>query len=304
MSTTPMVAVPSATSTKFLVRPQGRIAYEEAGAGPLVVMVPGMGDVRAQYRFLASHLVTAGYRAIAMDLRGLGESSTGWDDYSAAAVGADIVALLRELNAGPAHLVGGSMAAAAIAWAAAEAPDLVQSLVMIGPFVRDVPPASPMQGLIIRLMLDVGLMRPWGARGWSSFYASLYPTSKPADFDAYLQALKANVGQKGRLEALQAMTRASKATAEARLGQVRAPTLVVMGTKDPDFTSYAGGPEGEARLVAERLRGSVLMVEGAGHYPHAEMPEETGPAIRRFLDAHQSHSATQPLQAQPAQLAG
>ena len=69
--------------TKFLLRPKGRVAYEETGAGPLVVLVPGIGDTRAQYRFLAPVLAEAGYRVVTTDLRGLGESDTGFSDYSA-----------------------------------------------------------------------------------------------------------------------------------------------------------------------------------------------------------------------------
>ena len=63
--------------------------------------------------------------------------------------------------------------------------------------------------------------------------------------------------------------------------QVKAPVLVVMGSKDPDF----GDPAAEANLVATRLHGQVIMVDGAGHYPHAEMPEKVGPAIIKFLGA-------------------
>ncbi|HEY8475274.1 MAG TPA: alpha/beta hydrolase [Chloroflexota bacterium] len=274
-------------STRFLVRPQGRIAYEETGAGPLVVLVPSIGDLRQEYRFLAPRLVAAGYRVVAMDLRGLGESSTGWDDYSAAAVGSDVVALLRELNAGPAHLVGTSMGAGAVAWAAAEVPDLVQSLVLISPFVRAVPLDSTVQRAALWAMVNVGLARPWGALAWSSYYDSLYPTVKPADLAAYRDALKANLREKGRLEAVQAMMRADNAGIEARLGAVRAPTLVVVGTKDPDFAWFPGGPEGEARLIAERLRGEVLLADGAGHYPHVELPELVNSAIVRFVQRQQ-----------------
>jgi Alpha/beta hydrolase family len=71
--------------------------------------------------FLAPQLTSGGYRVITTDLRGLGESSTGWDDFTGAATGSDVVALLRELHAGPAHLVGESNAAGAGVWAAAEA---------------------------------------------------------------------------------------------------------------------------------------------------------------------------------------
>jgi pimeloyl-ACP methyl ester carboxylesterase len=270
-------------ATRFLVRPQGRVAYEEVGSGPLVVLVPGIGDTRQQYRFLGPELAAAGYRVVTMDLRGLGESSTGFSDYSAAAVGSDVVALLRELDAGPARLVGQSMAAGAVAWAAAEAPDRVESLVLIGPFVRDIPPTSWLQGALIGGLVNGMVQRPWGAAAWSSYYDSLYPSAKPADMPAYRDALAANIAERGRLEALRAMLNASKSDVDARLERVRARTLVVMGSKDPDFDLFVGGPAGEAQVVADRLHGTVLMVEGAGHYPHVEMPALVNPEIVRFV---------------------
>ena len=49
-------------NTSYLARPGGRIGYDVAGEGPLVVLVPGMGDLRAGYRFLAPALRAAGYR--------------------------------------------------------------------------------------------------------------------------------------------------------------------------------------------------------------------------------------------------
>jgi pimeloyl-ACP methyl ester carboxylesterase len=61
---------------------------------------------------------------------------------------------------------------------------------------------------------------------------------------------------------------------------VRTPVLVIMGTKDPDFPD----PTAEASYVAGRLGGRIAFVEGAGHYPHAEMPEQTAPRIVEFLD--------------------
>jgi pimeloyl-ACP methyl ester carboxylesterase len=273
----------SATPTRFLDRPGGRIAYEETGSGPLVVLLPGIGDLRQVYRFLAPRIAAAGYRVVSMDLRGLGESSTGWDDYTAAATGADVLALVRELDAGPAHLVGNSAAAGAVVWAAAEAPELVRSLVLAGPFVRAYEPSSRWQRLAAWGMVNLGLRRPWGTFAWDAYYRSLYPTAKPADLATYRDRLKANLGERGRLEAVRAMFRADNREIETRLGAVRAPTLVVMGTKDPDFAGYPGGPEGEADRVAERLGSTPFLVEGAGHYPQAEMPDQVGPAVIRFL---------------------
>ncbi|MGH2370312.1 MAG: alpha/beta fold hydrolase, partial [Chloroflexota bacterium] len=63
-------------STLYLDRPVGKVAYDDSGAGdPLVVCVPSMGDLRAEYRFLVPHLVAAGYRVVTMDVRGHGEST-------------------------------------------------------------------------------------------------------------------------------------------------------------------------------------------------------------------------------------
>jgi pimeloyl-ACP methyl ester carboxylesterase len=262
-------------TTQYLQRPEGRIAYEDrGGSGPLVIALPSLGDVRQEYRFLAPRLTAAGYRVVLMDLRGLGESSVGWPSYSADAVGGDLLALIEALGAGPALVIGTSMAAGAAAWAAAERPDLVAGLVLVGPFVRDVP-ISALQNLLFKALL----LRPWGPAAWGMYYKSLYPTRLPADFAEYRAALLANLREPGRFAATQAMTWASKAAVDRRLAEVKAPVLVVMGSKDPDFPD----PAAEAQLVAERLRGTVALIDGAGHYPHAEMPEQTAAQILPFF---------------------
>lgn len=106
-------AIPREAATRFLRLPGGTIAYDDRGSGPLVVMVPSLGDLRQEYRLLAPPLLDAGYRVVTMDLRGHGESSAGWEGYTTAAVGGDIVALLRHLGAGPATLIGTSLGAGA-----------------------------------------------------------------------------------------------------------------------------------------------------------------------------------------------
>lgn len=265
-------------AARFLERQGGRIAYDDTGGGgPLVVAVPGMGDVRGVYRFLAPRLAEAGHRVVTVDPRGQGESSAAWDDYSAPAIGDDVVALVRHLDAGPARVLGGSMAAAAGVWAAAEAPAAVAALVLFGPFVREVPLT-----LVQRVSVWALTTLPGGPGNWTNlYYKTLYPSAPPADLPAYLTALKANLAEPGRFAALRAMMRASKARAEARLTQVQAPVLVVMGTKDPDFAD----PAAEARLVADRLSGEVLLVDGAGHYPQAEFPDVVAPRVAAFLRA-------------------
>lgn len=262
-------------NTLFLEQPDGNIAYDDSGHGPLVVCIPSMGDLRAEYRFLTPQLTEAGFRVLGMDVRGHGETSPRWPDYSVGAIGSDLVALIRSLNSGPAILIGNSMAAGASVWAAAEAPDLVAGLVLIDPFVRG---ETSWQS---RLLYSVLFTRPWGPALWSQYYASLYPSRKPVDFEKYRNAVRENLQQPGRLEALHSMMTASKSESEARLAHVRASALIIMGSKDPDFKA----PEAEAQWVATSLHGNYQMVKDAGHYPHAEMPEVTGPLVLSFLQS-------------------
>ncbi|HYL59122.1 MAG TPA: alpha/beta hydrolase [Candidatus Acidoferrales bacterium] len=264
-----------ASATQMLKLADGAIAYDDSGGdGPLVVCVPGIGDVRAQYRFLAPKLAAAGFRVVTMDLRGLGESTVGWPDYSAAAVGADIVALIRRLGSKHAYVVGNSMAAAAAVWAAAEVPDQIDGIVLIGPFVREMPTSMFLTGI-----LKVATVRPWGPSFWNMYYGSLYKAAPPADLPAYRAALLANLKEPGRIEATRAMLFASKAPCEARISQVKAPVLVVMGSRDSDFDD----PVVEAEWVASHLHGSKLIVDGAGHYPHVEYPDLVAGSTAEFL---------------------
>ncbi|MCB0023174.1 MAG: alpha/beta hydrolase [Caldilinea sp.] len=260
-------------STQYLSHHAGRIAYDDTGSGPLVLCAPSIGDVRAEYRFLTPHLLAAGFRVVTMDLRGHGESSTQWGDFSVAGVGSDMLALIRHLDGGPALIISTSMAAGAAAWAAVEASSLVAGIVMIGAAVHgEVSGAN-------RLLYKALFARPWGVAFWQWYYTTLYPTRKPADFAAYKAALGANLKEKGRLEAMLAAVLAPKTASAERLERVTAPVLVLMGSKDPDFKQ----PEVEARWVADAVHGRYVMVDGAGHYPHAEMPEIAAPIIVDFL---------------------
>ena len=259
--------------TAFLIRPGGRLAVDVRGDGPLVVCVPGMGDLRSVYRFLCPVLLDAGYRVAAMDLRGHGDSDATFDAYDDVAAGSDVLALIAALGE-PAVVVGNSMGAGAAAWAAAEAPERVAGLVLIGPFVRQVP-----VGRVMELAFRLALRWPWGRAAWLAYYPRLYPGRPPADLEAHRKRIRRSLSQPGHWRAFARTIRTSHAPVEARLGEVHAPTLVVMGSRDPDFPD----PAAEAQLVARRLHGEVLLVPEAGHYPQAEYPEVVGPAVLRFL---------------------
>src|SRR5207237_5980002 len=66
---TPMI---TNSSTVYLARPGGRIGYDISGEGPLVILVPGMGDLRTGYRFLAPALRVVANESRAPTLPGPG----------------------------------------------------------------------------------------------------------------------------------------------------------------------------------------------------------------------------------------
>ena len=263
--------------TRMLERPGGRIAYGVVGSGPLVVCVPGMGELRSVYRFTVPALTSAGLRVATLDLRGHGDSDATFTTYDDVAAASDVIALIESLAespGGPAVVIGNSMGAGAAVYAAADRPELVAGIALIGPFVRN-PPINPLMRFAFRLAMS----GPWATRLWLSYLPRLYPARKPADFAEHLQRIRASMRRPGHAKAFVATTRTSHAPAEARLPElVGRPALVVMGENDPDFRDAPA----EAAWIRDRLDAELLLVPGAGHYPQAEFPEFVNPALVRF----------------------
>jgi pimeloyl-ACP methyl ester carboxylesterase len=262
-------------NTCYLNRPEGRIAYDVDGVGPLVVLVPGMGDLRAAYRFLAPALRDAGYRVACTDLRGHGDSDTTFTSYGDVETGSDVIALIEELGE-PAVIAGNSMAAGSAVFAAAERPDLVSGLVLIGPFVRN-GKVSALQ----RLLLRVAMARAWAPTSWKTYMPKLYAGQRPNDFDDYRARVVAQLRRPGYAKAFSHTTHTNHDESEARLSAVSAPALVLMGEKDPDFPD----PKAEADWIGDALSAQVVMVPDAGHYPQSQRPDITTDAVLCFLEA-------------------
>jgi len=269
--------------THTLTRPGGTVVYELAGdaSHPLVILGHGMADSSATFRFLAPRLIDAGYRVATVDLRGHGTSSVQWPDYSTTAIAGDFLALIDELGGAPAAIVGSSYSAGAAVIAAHQRPEAIRAMVLTGPAVR-----TPKAGnLVMKLTQSLVTRGPLGRPLWLGWYKSkLWPQAKPADFAGQFSALKANLKEKGRMASAQAMMRTGHDASAAVIGQVITPALVIMGSKDPDFPD----PVAEAAWVADSLAGptETLIVEGVGHYPHAEAIDEVAPAIIDYLKQH------------------
>lgn len=276
--------------TEFVNVTGGRIAYDLIGDGPLVLLSHGIGDRRQAYRHLAPRLAASGYRVVNVDLRGHGESSMDWPSVTGKAaisrtdVACDLVEVIKHFG-GPAVIVGHSISGGAATIAAATAPKLVAGIVEIGPFTL-------VQKLNVAALLTVrryrrGMVRLGATqmlkslRWWFRYLDVAYP-SKPDDYAEYMEALAAKLREPGRMAEFMKTGNSTPADAQAQLPNVACQALVIMGTLEPDFADPRA--EGEAVVAAMPPGvGRLAMVEGTGHYPHAEKPDATAELILRFL---------------------
>ncbi len=276
--------------TEFLDVDGGRIAYDVTGSGPLVVLSHGIGDRRQVYRFLAPKLAQAGYRVVSADLRGHGESSMDWKSVTGTEaitrtdIAGDLLALIRHLG-GPAVIVGHSISGGAATIAAAQQPDLVSGIVEINPFTKT--QKLSLGGLVRIRRYRRGMSRLMGTqllhslRIWMRYLDVAYPT-KPADYAEYMAALAAKLREPGRMAEFMKTGKSTPADAGAQLPNITVPALVIMGTLDPDFAD----PRAEADAIVAAMPsglGAVAMVEGAGHYPHAQSPDQVAALVIGFL---------------------
>ena len=198
-----------ASETAYITRPEGRVAYDVAGKGPLLVLVPGMGDLRGSYRFLAPALRQAGYRVACTDLRGHGDSDTTFASYGDEETAGDVIALIKQLGE-PAILIGNSMGAGASVLVAAERPELIRGLVLIGPFVR-----NGQTSRLQRLALRAAMARPWAAITWKAYLPKLYAGQRPEISIDIATELVASLRRPGYAKAFSLTTRTDHTQAEA-----------------------------------------------------------------------------------------
>jgi pimeloyl-ACP methyl ester carboxylesterase len=270
--------------TSFLDVPGGHIAYDATGSGPLVVLSHGIGVRREDYRFLAPKLAQAGYRVASADLRGHGESSMGWASITRTDIAGDLLALIDHLG-GPALIVGHSISGGAATIAAATRSEQVSGIVEINPFTRT---QKLNLGAFLRirryrqcisLLTGTQVFRSLGL--WMRYLNVAYP-AKPADYADYMAALAAKLREPGRMAEFMKTFRSKPADADAQLPNVKCPALVLMGTLDPDFADPQA--EGEAIVAAMPAGlGTVAMIDGAGHYPHAQSPDPIAARMIGFL---------------------
>ncbi len=268
-----------ATAIRFLDRPQGRISYTVAGDGPLVVAVPGMGDLRGTWRDLVGPLLDAGFRVAVSDLRGHGDSDTSFTEHGDTATADDIIALIDDLG-GPALVVGNSMAGSAAVIAAAKRPDAVAGLALISPFLRN--GGSRGAQAALRILYRLLFARPWGASLWAAYYRSpLNKGAKSPWLGEHLDAIRASMREPGRLRSLRDLTLSlDHDLVTPHVAAVRAPAIIFVGAGDPDYKDAAA----ELAWMGEQLGAETVLVENAAHYAQHQRPDAVVPRVVGFAE--------------------
>lgn len=263
------------TSNKALMNATVLSHDDTGGDGRLVVLLPGAGDVRSEYRFVTDRLAAAGHRVVTADLPGHGDSPAA-SEYTVESTAEALIGLVESLNAGPAVVVACSFAPAAAVWAAKERPDLIAGIVSLSPhFEGD----DSYKGRMINWVSKAMLRGPWAAATWAKLYAGWYKTTPPEDLTTEIDKLKAMLADADRRKAVRETLTADRDGVAERMASVDLPTLTIFGSLDDHFPD----PTEEAADVARNLRGDHLVIDGAGHYPHVEQPEVVGEAIQAFI---------------------
>jgi len=108
--------------------------YEEQGSGPPLLFIHGLGSSARDWDQQIPEFSSRGYRVIAFDLRGHGQSDKPPGPYTLPLFAADTAALLERLGvdpANPAHVVGVSLGGGVAFQLAIDRPALVKTLTIV-----------------------------------------------------------------------------------------------------------------------------------------------------------------------------
>jgi len=245
---------------------------EIAGDGDPMLFIHGLGSCGDDWKPQVDDFRHR-YRTIVCDLRGHGRSSKPRGSYSIEQFAADMASLLRELQVGPAHVVGISLGGMVAFQLAVDAPEKVRSLTIVNSG-----PAVPATTFKQRLPLYVRLLyaHTLGMRSMAKAIGKrLFP--KPEQIELQRAFVARLVGNDKRcyLASLRAIF-AGWGVAD-RLAEIRCPVLVL--ASDADYTPVALKRAYAARLPNAR----VVVVPDARHALPMEKPREFNEALAAFL---------------------
>jgi pimeloyl-ACP methyl ester carboxylesterase len=255
------------------------------GEGAPVVLLHGFPDTSHVWRHQILALVRAGYRVIAPDLRGRGqtEAPAHVEDYRLTNSVSDVAAILDALGVTRAHVVAHDWGAA-VGWLfAALMPQRIEHLAALSvanPAARGRADLAALQkGWYRLLFLFPEIERVLQQDDWYLLRA-LFGEAK--DLDRYLAGLSAPGALTAGLNWYRAnMSIERLAAPPPDLPPVQAPTLGVFGMRDPFLTEEAMARSGET------VRGSwrYERFDEAGHWIQLDAPDRLNALLLEFLGA-------------------
>ncbi|MDH6137069.1 pimeloyl-ACP methyl ester carboxylesterase [Kitasatospora sp. MAA4] len=294
------VRMPGPWTHRDLAANGARFHIAEQGSGPLVLLVHGWPQYWWAWRHQMAALAAAGYRAVALDLRGMGGSDRTPRGYDPTNLALDITGVIRSLGEHSAHLVGHDTGGS-LAWVAAVMrPSVIQSLTV----VSAAHPRRLRRGLLQdrRQMAAfdhvLGFQRPWiperrlvaddaaqiggylstwtGPNGLDDEAIENYRNAMriPSTAHCSIEPYRWLVRSMARPDGLQFVRRMKK--------PVTAPTLHIQGAADPVLLSHTALGAGGYVEAPYRWR----LLPGVGHFPHEEAPEELSTELVNWVREH------------------
>ncbi len=277
----------AADEVRYAVIHGYRRAYRQAGAGPALVLLHGIGDSSASWSELIPTLAQD-HLVIAPDLLGHGLSDKPRADYSIAAYANGLRDLLSVIGVERATIIGHSLGGGVAGQFAYQHPALVERLVLVsgGGAGREVSallrllstPVAPEVLALLRLPFARVQVRALGA------LLRACGVDLGVDAPELLRVMDGFAGADGRA----AFLRTLRAVVDWR-GQVvslldrcylaeNVPTQIIWGDRD------SVTPVSHAYRVHAAMPNSQLAVfEGAGHFPHRSDPVRFLNVVREFL---------------------
>lgn len=256
---------------RFAPRQSKGISYREAGAGPALVLLHGIGSSSASWLFQLESL--AGYRLLAWDAPGYGASAfltvprPRPADYAQA-----LHDFLERLLLKDVVLVGNSLGCLMAGAYAAAHPERVRSLVLLGPAggYADLPDREAKLAERLRQLDELG---PAGLAEQRS--PTLVAKGSPPVALELVRWSQRRIQPQGYRQAVHCLAQGQLA-ADARRYAKR--VLVACGTEDVIT------PEAGCKAIARAFpRSEYRSLPGVGHAPHVEVPERVNEMIAAFV---------------------
>jgi 3-oxoadipate enol-lactonase len=251
------------------------LAYDDHGSGLPLILIHGWGGTRTVWA-QQIEAFARNHRVIAVDLPGHGDSGrpAGDHHYSPAACAADIHALADALGIEQAVLLGQSMGTLIAQLYCLAHPARVKALVLNGALAGS-PPAGVQAGPWVEAIQKEIESR--GMKGYLDQYLRYF--FSPGFDPVVIRSATVECYKFAQHAALAYCRAVSVIDIRDRLGEIRVPTLLIVGSED------GRTPVDESEYMNRRIPDSWLrIVKGAGHVANVEKPHEFNRAVLGFLE--------------------